>query len=200
MTMADRIAVMNAGRVEQLGSPVELYERPATAFVANFLGQSNLLDAVVVGRGSEAGTVDVAGRMLTVPALRGRPLGERVRVGVRPEKIRIVAAGTPGEPGACQLDGTITAVAFSGVSTQYVVTTPWGQELAVFAQNIAGDPSLAPGALVSLRWASEHTFVVSGEDGQAGGAGGDAAGVEGADPEAAPTPGSIAGTVAGGRR
>jgi spermidine/putrescine transport system ATP-binding protein len=191
MTMADAIAVMHAGKVEQLGTPTELYERPATAFVANFLGQSNLLEATVAGRDGSAGVVEVGGRALRVEALGGRAVGEHVRVGVRPEKIRLVpASAAGGNPDACRLDGTITDVAFSGVSTQYLVTTPWGQELTVFAQNLGLDPELVRGRAVELRWAGEHTFAVSDRDTATGEE--DAPAGRAAGP---PTPGSSAESV-----
>ena len=88
MTMADTIAVMNSGRIEQLGSPIELYESPATVFVANFLGQSNTIPATVVSRGDDV-VFDVGGGRASMPAERCRCTDDRILVGVRPEKISI---------------------------------------------------------------------------------------------------------------
>src|SRR5437588_5105485 len=118
MTMADRIAVMNGGRIEQLGTPSDLYEAPRTAFVAGFLGISNLLPATVVG----ADTVRLhGGPDVGVPAgaLEDRP--REVAVGIRPEKIRL------GADEANRRDGRIVERAYVGVATQYVVETACGR-------------------------------------------------------------------------
>ncbi len=148
MTMADQIAVMNRGKIEQLGAPTELYERPATAFVAGFLGVSNLLAGVVAGE--DRVRLD-DGTEIRVP-LDGR--SGRVAVGVRPEKVRL-GAGAGNE-----LPGTVTETAYVGVATQVIVTTPAGV-VQVFAQNIeAGAVPLAPGSHVTLSWSPESTFVV----------------------------------------
>jgi spermidine/putrescine transport system ATP-binding protein len=153
MTMADAIAVMNRGRIEQLGPPQELYERPATAFVASFLGVSNLLPGTIEGTGSirlDDGTsvrVDVNGRT------------GRVAAGVRPEKITIGAGG-----GANELPGTVSETAYIGVATQVVVRTAAGV-VQVFAQNLdAGGRVPPPGSNVILSWAPESTFVVDMDD------------------------------------
>jgi spermidine/putrescine transport system ATP-binding protein len=149
MTMADTIAVMNSGKIEQLGPPAELYERPATAFVAGFLGASNLLPGTVDGPGAirlDDGTVVRAN-------VNGRT-GE-VAAGVRPEKITIGAGG-----GANELAGTVAETAYIGVATQLVVRTAVGT-VHVFAQNMdAGGRVPPPGTNVVLSWAPESTFVV----------------------------------------
>lgn len=151
MTMADTIAVMNNGRIEQLGPPEELYERPATAFVAGFLGASNLLAGTVEGPDAirlDDGTVVRA----TVNGHSGP-----VAAGVRPEKITLGAGG-----GANELPGTISETAYIGVATQVVVRTAAGT-VHVFAQNIdSGGRVPAPGTNVILSWAPESTFVVAG--------------------------------------
>ena len=151
MTMADSIAIMNHGRIEQLGPPAALYEHPATAFVAGFLGASNLLAGEVAG----ADTVRLAdGSALRVPApaLAGR--SGRVAVGVRPEKLRLA------EDGANVLRGTVAEVSYVGVSTQYLVDTPVAQ-IALYVQNAApGATSLAPGSPVSLSFDPDVAFVV----------------------------------------
>jgi spermidine/putrescine transport system ATP-binding protein len=149
MTMADTIAVMNHGRIEQLGHPEELYERPATAFVAGFLGASNLLPGTIEGAD--------AVRLDTGELVRARTDGRtgRAAAGVRPEKITIGAGG-----GANELPGTIAETAYIGVATQVVVRTGAGT-MQVFAQNIdAGGRVPPPGANVILSWAPESTFVV----------------------------------------
>jgi spermidine/putrescine transport system ATP-binding protein len=168
MTMADTIAVMNAGRVEQLGSPVELYESPATAYVANFLGQSNLLRAAVVDRSGATVVVEVAGTRLGLPAARCRSTARDVLVGVRPEKVHLSPAGSE-SAGANALSGIVVDASFTGVSTQYVVRLPWGQDLAAFAQNTGRGAVLPVGERVAAAWEPEHTFVLDGsEDAEAG--------------------------------
>ncbi len=92
MTMADTIAVMNHGRIEQLGSPEELYENPTTTFVANFLGQSNLVAGTVTGKEDDVVTVEAQGQRLALPAARCRVESGAVFLGVRPEKVQLIAA------------------------------------------------------------------------------------------------------------
>ena len=153
MTMADSIAVMNGGRIEQLGSPEELYERPATAFVAGFLGVSNLLPAAVEG----PGTLRLADGTVIKADTNGH--GGRVAAGVRPEKIALGAGG-----GENTISGTIAETAYIGVATQIVVETPAGT-VQVFAQNTGGRGAIpTPGARVTLSWESQETFVVDGEE------------------------------------
>jgi spermidine/putrescine transport system ATP-binding protein len=162
MTMADTIAVMNAGRVEQLGPPAELYDAPATVFVANFLGQSNLVRGQVTGRTGSDVLLDVYGQRIVVPAARNRATGTDVFVGVRPEKIRM-STGHDAGGGENSLDGVVTDASFIGVSTQYLVRTPWDQELMVFAQNAGGEAPVTPGNRVMLRWDPAHTFCLDAD-------------------------------------
>ena len=153
MTMADRIAIMNAGKIEQLGSPADLYERPKTAFVAGFLGISNLLDGVVEGSDSV--------RLDSGAVVRAQVNGRtgKVAAGVRPEKITLGPGGGPNE-----LSGRVLETAYIGVATQVVVSTPAGT-IHVFAQNIdSARPIPALGSDVTLTWNPETTFVVSGHD------------------------------------
>ncbi len=166
MTMADTVAVMNAGRVEQLGPPAELYERPDTTFVANFLGQSNLLPGRPAGLDGDRRLVDCAGQVLAVPAARvpRAASGGGLLVGVRPEKIHLRPAGAPAEPGENRLEGGVVADAsFSGVSTQYLVRLADGRHLTVFAQNMGVGERFGAGSPVSLAWAVEHTFALVGD-------------------------------------
>jgi spermidine/putrescine transport system ATP-binding protein len=153
MTMADSIAVMNAGHIEQLGSPDELYERPNTPFVARFLGVSNLLKGEAAGDG----TVRLSdGTTVRAPASSGRQ--GKVAVGIRPEKIRLGA----GEENT--LAGDVRERAYIGVSTQYIVDTAHGL-ITVYVQNT--DPrasGVQPGDQVTLSWSPEATFVVDPEE------------------------------------
>jgi spermidine/putrescine transport system ATP-binding protein len=174
MTMADTIAVMQDGHVAQQGGPVELYERPRTAFVANFLGQSNLLTGSIVDRDGQGAVVDVAGRRLRVQDAGSRGIGDRVSVGIRPEKIAIATSGSAAGDGGNAVTGVIEDASFSGVSTQYLVAMPWGQRLTVFAQNRDLGSVLPPGEEATLRWDPAHGFCldpepvgVDGEEGRA---------------------------------
>lgn len=166
MTMADTVAVMNAGRIEQLGHPAEVYEQPRTAFVANFLGQSNLIQGRI--QSNDGGVVKVAaqGLLLAMPTSRNSASGADVLVGVRPEKITVLDAhDTARVPvGANLVTGRVSDVSYSGVSTQYVVRSAWGQSLIAFEQNvIVGDRSEVDDDVI-LYWSPEHTFGLDGRE------------------------------------
>jgi spermidine/putrescine transport system ATP-binding protein len=164
MSLADTIAVMSRGRIEQAGSAEELYERPHTAFVANFLGVSNLVDGKVLERGAEMATVETGDGTVRVPCSRlSETAGDGVRIGVRPEKIELVPASGGILDGSNALRGTVTVASFLGVSIQYVVTAPGGEELTVIAPNRdGGQPAaLGVGQEVLLTWDPQHTFVVA---------------------------------------
>jgi len=163
MTMADTIAVMNGGVIEQLGPPAELYDSPSTTFVSNFLGQSNLVRAEVVDRDGDQLVVDVQGSRLAAPAARARRTTGTVWLGVRPEKVVLRDAGTETEHRDVLAGGTVTDVSFIGVSTQYLVAMPWGQELTVFEQNNGARTAYRPGDRVDLCWAPEHTFLLDAD-------------------------------------
>jgi spermidine/putrescine transport system ATP-binding protein len=166
MTMADSIAVMNSGRIEQLGTPGELYEAPETTFVANFLGQSNLVRASVAGTDGGDLVLDVQGQKLAMPAARRtQGAGDDLLVGIRPEKIVLRAAdGTFRSDSSRNVlpGGVVTDASFTGVSTQYLVRMPWGQELMVFVQNLGVDGVHRPGTKVDLSWDPAHTFALDG--------------------------------------
>ncbi|MFF5448339.1 ABC transporter ATP-binding protein [Streptomyces sp. NPDC012888] len=162
MTMADTVAVMNGGRVEQLGAPAELYENPRTTFVANFLGTSNLIQASVETAGDEV-VVSASGTKLRLPGARCSTTprtGGQLLVGVRPEKISLVPAGEEHTvaAGRNKVTGRIADSSFIGVSTQFVVDSPACAGLEVYVQNVERDARLVPGAEVVLHWNPEHTF------------------------------------------
>lgn len=170
MTMADTIAVMNAGEIEQMGSPDELYENPRTTFVANFLGQSNLIAGTIKSRAQDVTTVDMHGIDVSIPSARTHADGERGWVGIRPEKVLI---GNEGEaldaPGNTIPGGVVTDVSFVGVSTQYLVRMPWGQELQVFEQNTGRRRLFRQGDKVELSWRPEYAFLLDAQqDAKAG--------------------------------
>jgi spermidine/putrescine transport system ATP-binding protein len=153
MTMADGIAIMNAGKIEQLGGPSELYEQPRTAFVAGFLGISNLLSGTVSG--PETVSLD-DGTDVRVPrdALNGRT--GKVAVGVRPEKIRV------GHVEENRLTGRLLETAYVGVATQYVLETRAGN-VSVYVQN--SEPGARDHAPTEISWSPDSTFVVDSTEG-----------------------------------
>jgi spermidine/putrescine transport system ATP-binding protein len=170
MTMADTVAVMNAGVIEQMGAPAELYENPRSTFVANFLGQSNLIEGTITGRAADVTSVDMHGIGVSIPTGRCHADGDKGWVGIRPEKVLI---GEPGEqldaPGNTIPGGVITDVSFVGVSTQYLVRMPWGQELQVFEQNTGRRRLFAVGEPVELSWRPEYAFLLDfSQDASAG--------------------------------
>jgi spermidine/putrescine transport system ATP-binding protein len=164
MTMADTVAVMNAGRIEQMGPPEELYDLPRTPFVANFLGRSNLLAGTVVEERDGLLGVDAAGTRMLVPLDRAVTRRGAVLVGIRPEKVHLVAPGTD-EPADSTLvgPGMVADVSFSGVSTEYLVDVPGCGRLSVFSQNLGAGPGAAPGDEVRLAWSPRHAFALHGD-------------------------------------
>jgi spermidine/putrescine transport system ATP-binding protein len=160
MTMADTIAVMNSGVIEQLGTPTELYDLPATTFVANFLGQSNLVRAAIIGKADEQLIVDVHGSKVTVPIPRCRVTEGEVWMGIRPEKVFLAQAGEEQNGGNVLRGAVVTDVSYVGVSTQYLARLPWGQELTVFEQNTGARDTLTVGDATDLHWQPAHTFVL----------------------------------------
>jgi putative spermidine/putrescine transport system ATP-binding protein len=139
LTMSDRIAIFNQGQIEQIGTPVEVYEHPASAFVAGFVGTSNLMDENIA---------------LAVT-------GERCHIAVRPEKIRLCGPQDPVPDTAYSLLGTISEVIYLGVNTRYIVTLEGGSEIAVLQQNLdsgSGDVLAARGKQVRLMWDKAHTL------------------------------------------
>jgi spermidine/putrescine transport system ATP-binding protein len=170
MTMADTIAVMNSGVIEQMGNPADLYENPRTTFVANFLGQSNLIGGTVNGAAGADLVVDVNGSKVGAVASRSKVTTGEVWVGVRPEKVSLHAAGAA-PSGNVLSGGVVSDVSFVGVSTQYLVRMPWGQELMVFEQNSGSAAGVSVGDPVDLGWAPEHTFLLDARQDANAGAG-----------------------------
>ena len=176
MTMADTVAVMNEGVIEQMGPPTQLYESPRTAFVANFLGQSNLFPAKIVEVDGDNVVLEDADGRFVMPTSRVSDAvdvssGTKVLVGVRPEKISIAPlqdAAPPPSDGN-YVDGTVESTSFLGVSTQYEVRSTGGDVVSVFAQNLDVHGLLPVGTKVRLTWLPVHGFVLSGgEDINAG--------------------------------
>ena len=169
MTMADTVAVMNHGRIEQMGPPQELYELPRTGFVASFLGQSNLIPATV--ESAAGGTLvarTTAGGTLRMPIERAVASSGPITVGVRPEKL-MLAAEAPTTDDNVLGPGRIIDLSFTGVSTQYTVEMPGIGPVGVFEQNMVFGSVFSVGSEVWVRWRPEHTFGLDA-DAQAGAA------------------------------
>jgi putative spermidine/putrescine transport system ATP-binding protein len=132
LTMSDRMAVMANGQIEQIGSPVEVYERPATEFVAGFIGISNVL------------------------------LRDGVRFVIRPEKIRMLAEGEDPDPGTTVEPGQVEDVVYVGMTTRYMVRLDRGEQLVAVRQNMdaVGDAQKFQGKPVRLAWTADHTYVL----------------------------------------
>lgn len=159
MTMADTVAVMNKGQIEQMGAPEELYELPKTAFVANFLGQSNLFTGTVTSSKGDTIIVEAAGIKLEVPKDRAQRHQGEVTIGVRPEKIILHTTAPKPAAGVNVIGpGRVVDVSFSGVSTQYQVEVPGLGLVTVFAQNMVFGPVVHEGAEVWMAWTVDHGF------------------------------------------
>jgi spermidine/putrescine transport system ATP-binding protein len=162
MTMSNRLAVMRHGKVEQIGEPEEVYEYPATEFVAGFLGASNLLDGEIKERAD--GTVRVllsgAGVVTLPPDRVPMDIDSSVRVGVRPEKISLEMDRGEAPSDLNSVTGLLRMSTYIGVSHQYEVDGPGGKTIAVYVQNLGAGPGPQPGDRVRLTWRPEHTFAV----------------------------------------
>ena len=168
MTMADTIALMNEGRIEQMGSPADLYDNPETAFVANFLGQSNLIKGTISGSDGDSQIVDLFGQKISLQKSRSHDVDNSIYAGIRPEKFRISRLETA-TSGNLLTGGKVEDVSYIGVSTQYQVLMPWGQELMVFEQNDDGVAPFSVGESVNISWEPIFTFGLRGdEDAEAG--------------------------------
>jgi spermidine/putrescine transport system ATP-binding protein len=170
MTMADTIAVMNAGVIEQLGNPADLYDHPATTFAANFLGQSNLVAGRVNAADGDRLELEVHGARLFAAEVSSGVRNGDAWIGVRPEKVSLVAPGSAPAAANVLPGGRITDASFVGVSIQYLVRMPWGQELTVFTQNNGVQHPFHVGDGADLSWRPEHTFVLDADQDATAGA------------------------------
>ncbi|MBU2664618.1 ABC transporter ATP-binding protein [Actinoplanes bogorensis] len=163
LTMSDRIAVMNAGVIEQLGTPREIYEKPATRFVAGFIGTSNIVDGHVdrVEGGLALLSYTTQDRVV-VPASQSVRTGDKLEVSIRPEKIDLHRGVPPvTATGGSVLSGTVTEVVYHGTSTNYTVSTAAGADFTVFDQNASSADDLADrGDRVYLTWAPQHSYMI----------------------------------------
>ena len=158
LTLSDRIAVMNHGRVEQLGTPEELYERPQTPFVAEFLGESNALAARVLRRDESSAVVRTAQGLEMVVA-GAAPVGEgAVRLAIRPERIEFLQEGEARDNVA---DAKIDEVVYLGDAVRYLLRIPSGETLIVKARSVAGGgPRM--GDAVRVGWSADAVLVYAG--------------------------------------
>ncbi|MFE1881099.1 ABC transporter ATP-binding protein [Streptomyces diastatochromogenes] len=156
LTMSDRIAVMNEGSIEQCGTPEDVYEHPATRFVASFMGTSNLMTGTY--RGGEVALEQ--GPALPVGARTGIADGTAVSVSVRPEKIWL----SDFEPGMSMLRGVIRETVYSGPTTTYLIELAPGVTLSVLEQNTARarmEDRWSGGETVEFGWRPEHCLVLA---------------------------------------
>jgi len=164
LTMSDRIAVMNDGAIEHLGTPREIYEHPRTRFVAGFIGTSNLLTGTVTRVDAGRAVIEVSPEERIVVPVTGQAVtaGSQLQLTVRPEKIEISAARPAGY--GCVLRGEVTDVAYLGTSTNFSVSTTTGADIVVFQQNSAAAAAdvAAQGDSVWLSWQPEHSYPIIG--------------------------------------
>ena len=162
--MSDRIAVMHRGVIEQVADPETVYERPATTFVAGFIGVSNLMPGVVTGAGGR-GAVRLDSGVEVPVDVNGLVAGDRAHAVVRPEKLRIAAGGAVAGGGEPSVEGTVESSLFLGTATQIVVRLADDVPITVLVPNAdEAERQRLPGggARVHVSWAPEHTHVVRG--------------------------------------
>jgi len=162
MTMSTRIAVMSAGRIVQIGTPSEIYERPGSRFVADFVGSVNLFDAVVLADSDGFATLrcDSLSTMLLAPSI-GAPIGAALALGIRPERVVLAPAGAlPSLQNG--FEGRVAGVAFMGDRRIYQVEVvgAGGLTIKATAPNTAGEAPLARGAPVEIGWNAAAGFLL----------------------------------------
>jgi spermidine/putrescine transport system ATP-binding protein len=162
LTMSDRIAVMNDGAIEHLGTPRDIYERPATKFVAGFIGTSNLLSGPVAGVAGERAVIRFGPDEQILVSLGDRVvhIGDTLELSVRPEKIDL-ATTKPAADDRSVVRGVVTEVVYLGTSTNYNVTTSSGASVVVFDQNASSAEDIAVrGDDVYLSWHPQHSYPI----------------------------------------
>jgi ABC-type Fe3+/spermidine/putrescine transport system ATPase subunit len=156
LALSDRIAIMHRGRIEQLGTPEDIYARPASRFVAEFVGLSSFLEGVVEAVTEEGMRVTVGGGRVTVPALPGAGPGRRALLFVRPNEVELLPVDAPDAPGV--LRATVEAATYLGDRMDYRLRLEGGLALRVQQD---GGPRLAPGLPVQLRLPSGRVRALS---------------------------------------
>jgi spermidine/putrescine transport system ATP-binding protein len=163
LTMSDRIAVMNRGEVEQVGVPEDVYERPATTFVAGFIGVSNLMPGTVASANGDRATVELEAGVNVEAHSNGLSSGERCHAVVRPEKLRITRAEEPPPDGRPNVEGVVDSSVYLGTTTQIVARLHGDVPMTVLVPNAdEAERQRLPGggASVRLSWAPEHIHLV----------------------------------------
>jgi spermidine/putrescine transport system ATP-binding protein len=157
LTMSDRIAVMNGGRIEQIDSPVEIYCRPRTRFVADFIGDTNLLTGTVAAGGD---ALSVGGRKVPIQKAENLPEGKEAHLSIRPEmvSVRVWNAGSVAA-GRASLAGTVEATIFVGSVWKTIVKTADGGRVTA-SEPPSSHGHMEPGAEVSVEWAVESAVVL----------------------------------------
>ncbi len=161
LSMADRIAVMDVGRVEQLASPRELYEYPVTRFVADFIGKTNLFDAKVAGAEGDGAVVEVDGIGRFAVPFADQAAGD-IAIAVRPEKVRIAESEPTGDK-AVKLKGRVSQVAYYGDESHVLLDNPTGVTVTANLQNYSRESQsrVAVGDRMWLSWDPGDTLVLT---------------------------------------
>jgi spermidine/putrescine transport system ATP-binding protein len=161
LTMSDRVAVMSDGWVEQIGSPTEIYHRPATSFVAGFIGDANLLDSTMTSSHTDSGClVDIGGHAIRVPGASpdvDRAAGSEVVLMIRPEQVRVSAAP---EDSTSAVSGTLREVIFRGPVVHVALTTPRGPTVVAHLTDVRSLDGLAPGDEAWACWQPDAAYLV----------------------------------------
>jgi spermidine/putrescine ABC transporter ATP-binding subunit len=160
MNMSDRIAIMNRGRIEQVGMPSEVYERPSNAFVGRFLGEANILDGTIDGLEGDCATLRVGGLVLLARVRDAVTVGSRASLFVRPERVAIRLPGG-GERSGNRVEGHVRRVSFLGNIVRYLVEAAPSTHVMVDVQN-DGRPPLAVDTAIALGWAMEDSLILAG--------------------------------------
>jgi spermidine/putrescine transport system ATP-binding protein len=158
LTMSDRIAVMNRGRVEQMGTPEELYERPRTRFVADFIGTTNLLSGLVETRADGTTTVRLGSGDRCVVADGTLAVGDPVELSIRPEAVELSQA-TGSNVGPAPITATVEQVAYLGGNVQYIVRTAGGLSITALAPKAR--ERLPVGGAVNVRWSPAEALILA---------------------------------------
>ena len=156
LTMSDRIAVMNAGRIEQTGTPTEIYERPATVFVATFIGRTNRVAATVVASGAEGSMLDVGGRSIMAPSPMA--VGRKVTAMIRPHRMRLTTGSHAPRKGVNALDARIQKTVFAGEIIQYSVEAA-GSSLVVDSHTSSAQADRPLNEIAAVEWDVADTLV-----------------------------------------
>ena len=160
LTMSDRIAVMNDGKVAQIGQPEELYDRPLSRFVASFIGESNFLPATIRGIADGVAVVDCQGAILRALCAIAPAVGKPVMLVTRPERLRFADSGFPTAEPANRIGATVTEAVFVGERCRYVLATAAGATLVLKEPSSALTRRRTAGESVEIAWSVADTILV----------------------------------------